>query len=79
MFVFLDIKFFSMVMFLIVSMEEFFTEREEGIFREGIDEVLDYVDIQFNLGEIFIEGVSGVSVCVQCGMGWVFYQWKRWL
>lgn len=65
MFVFLDMKFLSMVMFLIVSMEEFFIEREEGVFREGIDEVLDYVDIQLNLGEIFIEGVSGERVCVQ--------------
>lgn len=74
-----DIKPLSMAMSLTASMEELPMEREEGTPREGTDEVLDHADIQLNLGEIFTEGVSGVSACVQCGRGWVLHQWKRWL
>lgn len=74
-----DIKPLSMAMSLTASMEELPTEREEVTPREGTDEVLDHADIQLNLGEIFTEGVSGVSACVQCGRGWVLHQWKRWL
>lgn len=62
-----DIKPLSMAMSLTASMEELPTEREEGAPREGTDEVLDHTDIQLNLGEIFTEGVSEGSACVQYG------------
>lgn len=66
-----DIKPLSMAMSLTASMEELPTEREEGIPREGTDEVLDHADIQLNLGEIFTEGVSVGSARAQYGRGWV--------
>lgn len=60
-----DMKPLSMTMSLTASMDELPTEREEGASREGTDEVLDHADIQLNLGEIFTEGVSGGSGCLQ--------------
>ncbi|XP_062585981.1 E3 ubiquitin-protein ligase HERC2-like, partial [Saccostrea cucullata] len=55
-----EMKPLGMTGSLAASTDELPVDREEGLHREGTDEVLDHADIQLTVGETVTEAVSGV-------------------